>query len=623
MADVFKKLGLVRSVRFRKARALLFFLLHSPEMDHRGEKIADVFWRDYSHDKAMASLRQTIRQVRVLLAELPDIELETRRGHLGLRCQKKTAIDTQVCAALERPNWPANMETEICNYLQEFELLLGVSEAFDSWLTIRNTQSTQAIAEVLERQYAESATSDSAVLAAKLAQVIEPSSEGAVRFLMRYYWAQGQTNRAIETYNQLFDYLGETLDQDPEDLTVQLLARIKLGEAPPLNLTPVEPLSKPRILVQKHSTEGLTSVESSFFNVLYLDLRTRLSRFREWSIIDSGQASGADLLINLQLVSMPPTMLLSIEVTNPTMGALLWAEQIEAPNTNWDEKVRTQLENITNALSLAATTHKAPIEEARIYDRWLSSQVLMDMWSPETEGPAIEMLSDITVDAPRFGPAHAELAGALNVRHILLPGTIQSEAEKQRALHHALEAISLDPLDTRAHRVLGWCYCHKSEFELAGFHFDQALHLNGSNSLTLASCALGFAFGHRLEMAQEIAGRVERAPGATQPFHMIYLAAVNYLCGHYEKTAQQCAEAGDLMTTVGGWHSAALFKLGRKAQAHKRVVEYIESIKTQWSLPGPPNNDDVLDWFASCFPLREESVRIELRQTVGAALITN
>ena len=69
MSGVFHKLLLVRSIRFRKARALLFFLLHSPDQDHRSEKIADVFWGDYPHDKAMASLRQTIRQIRPLLSE--------------------------------------------------------------------------------------------------------------------------------------------------------------------------------------------------------------------------------------------------------------------------------------------------------------------------------------------------------------------------------------------------------------------------------------------------------------------------------------------------------------------------------------------------------------------------
>jgi len=202
----------------------------------------------------------------------------------------------------------------------------------------------------------------------------------------------------------------------------------------------------------------------------------------------------------------------------------------------------------------------------------------------------------------------------------LLPGTKQTEAEKQRALHHALEAISLDPLDTRAHRVLAWCYCHKAEFELAEFHFEQAMHLNSSNSLTLASCALGYAFAGRHAPAKEICDRMLSAPGAMQPFHLVYMAAVNYLGGDYVRTVEQCAQAGDIMTTTGGWHAAALYQLGRTDEAQERLLRFIDFVKKQWSLPAEPQNAEVLDWFTACFPLKEDAVGKALRETIGLAL---
>ena len=617
MSEVFEKLVLVRSVRFRKARALFFFLLHAPGQDHRGEKIADVFWRDYVHEKAMASLRQTIRQLRILLEAADGLELATRRGHLGLTSDEPSAPDAQLCALLACPAWPEGIDSEIIHYLQEFELLLGISDAFDSWLSIRRAQATQAIAEVLEARYNAQGAGETAVLAAKLAQVIEPSNEAATRFLMRHYWANGQTNRAIEIYNTLFEHLDQSLDQEPAVETIDLLASIKLGAPLPASAAAAE--KPPRIAVLVENADGLKGEEKSLLNVLHLDLRMRLSRFREWAIADGADSGTADLLVKMQLLPQMPGAPLHVEISNQALDKLLWAEIINAPQKDWDEKVRSQIGNIANALSLATSRGKAPRQESRIYDRWLRSQVLMDMWSPETEGPAIDMLSDITVDAPRFGPAHAELAGALNVRHILLPGTTQSEAEKQRALHHALEAISLDPLDTRAHRVLAWCYCHKGEFELAEFHFEQAMHLNSSNSLTLASCALGFAFANRLELAEDIVARVMRAPDAMAPFHLIYMAAVNYLCGNYAQTERQCAQAGDIMATVGGWHTAALVQLGREDDARKRLNAYLAYMKTQWSLPEPPDTNDILDWFAASFPLRDESVRKALRKTVGHA----
>ena len=619
MSGVFEKLFLVRSIRFRKARALMFFLLHAPEQDHRNEKIADIFWRDYPHDKAMASLRQTIRQIRLLLTEFEGVALETRRGHLGLACDDKTPVDSQICALLSCPPWADKLEQGLSHYHQEFELLLGISDAFDSWLSIRKAQALQSIAEVLEGHYHEHEQDEHALQAAKLAQMLEPANEAATRHLMQQYWANQQPARAIEIYNTLFEHLDQEYDQEPETATIDLLASIKLGE--PLPARKTAPDKPPQILVQMQNQEALPAEEKSLLNVLFLDLRMRLSRFREWAITDVDSVEGVDLVAKIQLLPQSPGAPLHIEISNPGTNSLLWAEMITAPQENWDEKVRTQLSNIANALSIGAGGNHAPAHEARIYDRWLRSQVLIDRWSPETEGDAIQMLSDITIDAPRFGPAHAELAGALNVRHILLPGTKQTEAEKQRALHHALEAISLDPLDTRAHRVLAWCYCHKAEFELAEFHFEQAMLLNSSNSLTLASCALGFGFTGRLDMAQEICGRMLSAPGAMQPFHLVYMAAVNYLAGDFELARTQCAQAGDAVTTSsGGWHAAALCQLGRMDEAQHCVKNYIASVKKQWSLPAEPADGEVLDWYTACFPLREESARKALRKTVGQAL---
>jgi len=618
MADVFQKLFLVRSVRFRKARALLFFLLHAPAQDHRSEKIADVFWRDYPHVKAMANLRQTTRQIRLLLEQAEGISLKTRRGHLGLSCADNTALDERLCALLAAPDWPADMSTELRHYQQEFDLLLGVSDAFDSWLSIRKTQASQAIAEVLEARYRGGPDTVVAHGAARMALETEPANEKAARFLMRHYWARQQPNRAVDIYNGLYLYLDQNFDQEPEEKTIDLLASIKLGA--PLPVAQAAADTPPQICVEVQNTAMLGAEDKSLLNVLMLDLRMRLSRFREWEIVDESATGTPDLVVKIQLLSNMDGQPLHIEISNPKARKLLWAEAIIAPQENWDEKVRTQLGNIANALSLGASKRLAPKQEARIYDRWLRSQVLMDMWSPETEGAAIKMLNDITIEAPRFGPAHAELAGALNVRHILLPGTAQTEAEKQRALHHALEAISLDPLDTRAHRVLAWCYCHKAEFELAEFHFEQALHLNSSNSLTLASCALGFAFANRLEPAQEICARMLRAPGAMQPFHLVYLAAVNYLSGDYARAAAQCAQVGDIMTTVGGWHAAALVQLGEKEQARQRVTGFISHIRGMWAMPDTPTDAQVLDWFTACFPLRARAAQAELRHSLGRAL---
>jgi len=498
----------------------------------------------------------------------------------------------------------------------------GLSESFDSWLAIKKNQAVQEIANALEQIFEEEESPELALRAARLATSIEPSNEIAVRYLMRHEWIANSANRAIETYNTLYAYLDTELDQEPEPETMSLVAAIKAGpyvETAEHARSTSSRLKRPKIALVKTETSTLAATDESLLTVLYHDLRMRLSRFREWNVADHNETAEPDLKIAITLLPDHQDNSLAIEVSAPSANKLIWSEIIHAPAKQWDEKARAQLAQISRALSLAVQPGPGVSNAAAVYDRWLQSQILIDMWSPETEGRAIEMLSEITIEAPRFGPAHAELAGALNVRHILRPGTRHTEEQKQRALHHALEAINLDPLDTRAHRVLAWCYCHKSEFDLAEFHFEQALELNKSNSLTLASCALGYAFSHRLEEAEALAKRIVNAPDALEPFHLIYLAAVNYLCGNFEQAAKQCERAGDIMATVGGWHTACLVQLGKMGEARMRLMDYHRFIEGQWALDTEPSCHEVIDWFVSSFPLRSEMVRDELKSAILAA----
>ncbi len=623
MSSVVDDLALIGRMRFRKARALLFYLHHLPGLDHRGEKIADIFWQDFPHKKAMASLRQAIRQIREAIEQTPHTVLETQRGQLGLRCQGNRTLDLRIQDLLSAPFWQESTTDTVERYVQEFDLMSGLSDSYDSWLAIKRNQAVQEIAELLEAIFQDSRGTERAVQAAKLARSIEPSNESAVRFLMYSDWAQGSGSRAIDTYNNLYKYLEQELDQEPEAETLALAAKIKSG---PYDVSVADTATtasrkiRPSLSLEKVQRSALSVADDSLLSVLYSDLRMRMSRFREWSVVDDVAHAAPDLVLRLDMHSFDGECNLIVELSAPAANQLVWSEVIQSPAKNWDQKARAQLANISRALSFAARSGEGMPHASAIYDRWLQSQTLIDTWSPKTEARAIEMLNEITAEAPRFGPAHAELAGALNVRHILLPGTQHTEGQKQLALHHAIEAVNLDPLDTRAHRVLGWCYCHKGEFELADFHFDQAIELNKSNNLTLISAALGYAFAGRLDQSERVATDIGRTTEALEPFHFVYLAAANYLCGNFEEAARQCELAGDLMATVGGWHTASLVQLGRRQEARARLQAYHHFMKSQWTLKSEPTCAETVDWFTSCFPMRDEQAREHLRLTVLKAL---
>ncbi|WJS83861.1 BTAD domain-containing putative transcriptional regulator [Paracoccus sp. TOH] len=614
-------LRLLDALRLRKARALLYFLLADRTPVHRTEKVTDLFWQNSDEHKAAASYRQAVKHIRRAMEGFPGFGLETNAGEVALRLPQSFALQEELAARLARPDWDPEQADRIRLLVDQTVQLEGISASFDSWLAITRANLLAALRQVLDRRLAETADNPGGGprALAEFAIALEPSNESATRLLMRLDWRAGHSTRAIERYNALYAHLDEAFDQEPEAETVELLAAIKLDptgggrQRPQGDRAPQVGLS-----VSLLPAEGEGGTLESMTNVLFADLRMRMARFREWSITEES-AVPAQVRVTLQPFYLMGALRFFVEVKRGAGGQLVWSEWIEQPQTDWEYKVRILLSNIANALSVVVSDRSLADSGSGIYDRWLKAQALLDRWSPETEAEALAILREITEESPRFGAAHAELAGALNVRHVLLPGTYQTEDLKRDAMHHAIVAVSADPLDTRAHRVLAWCFCHLGYFDLAEFHFDQALTLNRNNPLTLASCALGFAFAGDLGKAADLAAETRRHAEVMEPFHQIYLAAVDYLCGDYAATARQCENRGGLMPTVGGWHSAALWRLGETEAAARRFDAYLADLRGQWHGQAEATDAQRLDWFLSVFPLRREEWRQELRETLEQA----
>lgn len=617
IANIFSSLQKsLSAVKLRKAQALLFFLVSDPGTIHRSEKVIDLFWQESDRQRASSSYRQAIRHIRKELDESEGIKLFTSPGEISLRFAQKFSFVESLFQDLASSGWDADGAERIreaLSYTYRFE---GVSSSFDSWLAITRSGFLSRVRRSLDQRLNEAGTGNMASLRepASFALELEPSNETASRILMTLDWQQGHATRAIERYNALYAYLDQEFDQEPEPETVELLAAIKLNPESSSGAHKIfERHPEVSLTVILQPGEGVPPQMASFGTVLFADLRMRMGRFREWRVIEPTGAERAQALIILRPVQAFDRYQLFVDVQRGADGHLLWSEAIDQPETDWETKARVVLSNIANALSVVVSDKSLSDSGLFIYDRWLRAQALLDAWSPETEHQALEMLQDITRDAPRFGVAHAELAGALNVRHVLLPGTSQTEDVKQRALHHAIMAVSIDPLDTRAHRVLGWCYCHKREFGLAEFHFDQALNLNRSNPLTLASCALGFAFSGSLARAGSLVAEARQHPSVMEPFHLIYIAAVDYLTKDYALAAEGCSRGTGLMPTVGGWHALALWKMGQKQPAMDRLGRFLASIRSAWQSSEPDSDERIIDWFVGCFPMRDEAVLDDLR----------
>ncbi|MDF3414420.1 SARP family transcriptional regulator [Sulfitobacter sp. M72] len=602
---------------------MLLYLISTPGRFYRNEMITQLLWDGAGETKAANSFRQAVRQIRLESENVIALTLITRSSTIGFEMPDDRPIEVALATQIGSSVGDSDAFQDVREYISILDALLGVSTPFDSWLAFARAQTLKKVQEVMDAIIVDS-DNQAARWAAQCSLELEPSNETAARFIMRDLWQSGSATRAIATYNELYAYLDQFFDQEPDAETIDLLAAIKLdpeGQRSNMDRGP----AKPRITLEVVEEEEPPnkSHDASLQAVLTSDLRMRLGRFREWEIQPNDTATAPFLSIKCRLHSIEDARYLSVDVHRSSPRTVVWSEMIESPNIDWTRKVRMLVVNIANALSVVVSHRKHHDTNASVYDKWLESQTLIGTWQLQDEEEAIRLLHEVTIAAPDFGPAHAELAGVLNVRHILRPGTRHTEDAMLSALDHALEAVASDPMDTRAHRVLAWCYCHSGKFDMAEFHFEQSLLLNSQNAMTLASAALGFAFSGNMLRAQELIVEVEQLPRAMEPFQLIYLAASNFLCGNHAVAVEQCAQGQGLMSTVGGWHAAALMLTGQPEAARERLDSYVVEIAGQWCGQGAPNAKAVIDWFASCFPLRSEAVREELHATLLSVYTQN
>ncbi|MEF9604240.1 BTAD domain-containing putative transcriptional regulator, partial [Paracoccus sp. PXZ] len=351
-------LQVLGGLRLRKARALLYFLLADRTPVHRTEKVTDLFWQNSDERKASASYRQAVKHIRRAMEAMPGWALETSAGEIALRLPGGFVLQEELAARLSGPGWDAEEAGRIRLLIDQTVQLEGISASFDSWLAITRATLLAGVRQVLDRRLAGLAGSDPETQRrlAEFAVALEPSNENATRLLMRLDWQAGRPTRAIERYNTLYAHLDEMFDQEPEAETVELLAAIKLDpggggrHGPQRDRLPQVSLS-----VLLLDAEGAGRDLESLTNVLFADLRMRMGRFREWHIVEENAPEPAQVRVTLKPFHLPGGLRLFVEVQRGAGGHLVWSEWVEAPQTDWEAKVRVLLSNIANALSVVVS----------------------------------------------------------------------------------------------------------------------------------------------------------------------------------------------------------------------------------------------------------------------------
>jgi DNA-binding SARP family transcriptional activator/TolB-like protein len=654
--------GRLVELRTQKAGAVLSYLALAETKQESRERLVGLLWSRSDEEKARASLRQVVRELRSAFEEAGYDGFSA--GRLSVHLDAETVevdVESIIRQAESRTVHPLLLNTP---HLGE-RILEGMDDldpSFRVWVLAKR----QTIHDRLMRNLGASLVANDIAAGAKreIATAIvnlDPTHEEACCHLMRVHAEQGDVAGALRIYKALWNLLERDYGMEPSPVTEKLVVDIKLGgferpahqlggesggevvptsDAHPGRLIVSEarhPVAsaKIRLVLQPFQMHGIDSDHAHLVQGFSQHLAACLVRFREWSVIDRPPAAVA-----LPLPDLAPQY--CIETTayqagaeinmvmvlrDETTGIYIWSESLRLSLDNWFETQQRIIRRIATSLNVQLSAERLmrlagePDVSLDVHDRWLRGQNLMMKFDPESWQRAVGIFRDAIRENPTFSPCYSSLVQMNNIEHFVHPGFFRDLGKARATLELAKTAVQMDPVDSRAHLCCGWSYVMALREAEAAPHMELACELNDNDPWTLLSCAQYSAFCGSTGQARLRAEQSLALSPAPSYLEWGYHSTIRFLCGDYAGALVAFDRAHGAIHILPAWRAAALFHLGQPAMARDEAQRFINGIRSFWVGPSSPTDEAVVRWVLQAHPIsisaRWEALRDGLR---GAGL---
>ncbi|MEH2575191.1 BTAD domain-containing putative transcriptional regulator [Bradyrhizobium sp. AZCC 1708] len=488
-------------LRTRKAGAVLSYLALLETKQESRERLVGLLWSRSDEEKARASLRQVVRELRAMFEEAGYDGFVAERLLIGLDVGRiEVDIESVIQLAEGGRVHPLLLDTPQL----DGRLLEGMDDldpSFRVWVLAKR----QTIHERLMRNLDEGLTSASVAAESKkrIAAAIvnlDPTHEYACRYLMRAHAEEGDIAGALRIYKALWDLLDRDYAMEPSSATEELVANIKLGilERAPADRAasaandefavrmvrgtaaqPVVPMAPPvnapaktRLVLRPFAMHGVDEDHSHLVQGFSQHLAACLVRFREWSVVDRPPAAlvlpagtSPQYCIETTAYQAGAEINIVMVLRDDTTGIYVWSESFRLGLGNWFETQQRIIRRIATSLNVQLSTERLmrlagePDVSLDLHDRWLRGQNLMSKFDPESWRRAVAIFRDAIRDNPSFSPCYSSLVQMNNIEHLVHPGIFRDLEKAKATVELAKTARSTGPGRFQGASVLRLVLC--------------------------------------------------------------------------------------------------------------------------------------------------------------------
>lgn len=653
--------GRALELRTRKAGAVLGYLALSETKSESRERLVGLLWSRSDEEKARASLRQVVRELRQVLEDAGFAGFSAGRLSIGFD-QGQVEVDVE---SILQQAARADVHPLLLDIPRLGERLLegmdDLDPSFRVWILAKRQTIQERLMRSLEAGLAAADVSGERIR--KIASAIvnlDPTHEQACCCLMKAHAEDGDTAGALRIYKALWDLLDRDYGMEPSKTTQDLVASVKLGKIEPVSvrrtdgarseptavvrigepghapvargLPPTVP-AKPRLLLSPFAMHGVESSQAHLVQGFGLHLAASLVRFREWSVIDRPASAVAlplpggapQYCLETTAYQAGAEINMVMVLRDETTGIFVWSESLRLGLNNWFETQQRIIRRIATSLNVQLSAERLrrlagePDVSLDVYDRWLRGQSLIAKFDPESWRRAVAIFQDAIRENPTFSPCYSSLVQINNVEHFVHPGLFRDPSKAKETLELAKTAVQLDPVDSRAHLCCGWSHVMALRENEAAPHMELACELNDNDPWTLLSCALYHAFCGSIEQARIRAEQALAVSPVPSYLEWGYHCIIRVLAGDHVGAVEAYDRAHDVIKTLPAWRAAVLYELGDQAMASRDAQRFLNATRSFWVGADAPTDESITRWLMQAHPVTAVVRRERLRRAWGGA----
>lgn len=623
--------------------AILVYLSRQEGRIASRKKLAEIIWDDVDAKRQLVSLRQAMKNLRLVEKSLGFQFVEA--DNLVVRLKEnalKTDIE-EIHDALSNGSRHSISKAQRLlapSFMTGFEKL---GNAFQRW---RQEEQKIVLSRLLEHAAAQlyrlaDARDPTFAALARFILKIEPAYEWAHQRLIQHYVASGAEMRAKHQFEDCADLLNEVFGTSPRLETTLLLGddgrAAAISDIPPSVHFCPPPMARADLFPVINIGVGKVGAQFKSNASILIEFAEQIGKNREFVIrgkpgAGAGKNSGSGAIglddasggqFTLDVTELRNGAGAVVQLRSRSKDQSVFYDVLPINNTTpYEDRLALIGRSVVSMQNDMRKYYRSNlITNGGMYGKLSKVYDLVRKFDQKAISQGFGLLNEVTNESGPSSLVYAFRASLSLQKNLFLNDPNEFRSLFSEARQMASSAVELDPWHALSYRYLAFATCFSEEQEEGLKHMLRGHSLAPLDPLQTIATAEVCAFADDIDSALKFSDEAFRYKDELPRYAYGYLANIQFAAGNYEEAARLAQQAPPESMDYRATRISALWELGRKNEAAREMRMVINKLAGQTGMVSSSNIEAVCQWLGDLTPFRNEQVRALYRRGIHEAAV--